>query len=141
MRVGHVTLSGFDTHAGQKGEHEQLLTVLSEGLNSFYRDLQSHGVDRDVVIMTWSEFGRRVKGNASDGTDHGSAAPLFILGTPVRGGLYGEQPTFLNLDSGNLRFTTDFRNVYKTVLEDWLEMPSTMIFQAKNLESFNLFHT
>ena len=137
VRVGHITIGGFDTHADQGDGHTELLRTLSQGLHSFYRDLQGHGRDRDVVIMTWSEFGRRVKSNASQGTDHGSAAPLFVLGTPVRGGLYGERPNLGDLDYGNLRFTTDFRYVYKTVLEQWLEAPSDMVLGERGLESLN----
>ena len=73
--------------------------------------------------MTWSEFGRRVTGNASGGTDHGSAGPMFLAGTPIAGGFYGERPSLKDLDENNLKFTTDFRQVYATVLEDWLAAP------------------
>jgi uncharacterized protein (DUF1501 family) len=82
------------------------------------------GRDKEVVVMTWSEFGRRVKSNASDGTDHGAAAPLFILGTPVNGGLYGQRPDLSYLYNDNLRYTTDFRSVYATILEQWLRAPA-----------------
>ena len=74
--------------------------------------------------MTWSEFGRRVKENAQNGTDHGSAGPMFVLGNKVKGGFYGEPASLSNLDNGNLKFTTDFRSVYASVLEKWLESPA-----------------
>ena len=112
MRIG-----GFDTHAAQEALHESLLAETADAMLVFYRDLQAHGHANDVVMMTWSEFGRRVTGNASDGTDHGSAGPMFVVGAPVAGGLYGERPSLASLDKNNLRFTTDFRQVYASVLE------------------------
>ncbi len=121
LRVGYVTLGGFDTHADQAATQAKLLTDLAEGLSAFYSDLTAHGVADEVVVMTWSEFGRRVEENASLGTDHGTAAPLFVLGKPVQGGVYGEPPDLSRLDkNGNLAFTTDFRSVYATVLDRWL---------------------
>ena len=77
--------------------------------------------------MTWSEFGRRVTGNASGGTDHGSAGPMFLAGAPIAGGFYGERPSLKDLDENNLKFTTDFRQVYATVLEDWLAAPADIL--------------
>ncbi|MBF6591268.1 MAG: DUF1501 domain-containing protein [Ktedonobacterales bacterium] len=128
LRVGYVTLGGFDTHAAQADTQTKLLTDLAGGLTAFYQDLAAHGVAENVVVMTWSEFGRRVEENASAGTDHGTAAPLFILGNAVRGGIYGEPPDLSNLDPyGNLKFTTDFRSVYATVLDRWLGAPSTAV--------------
>jgi uncharacterized protein (DUF1501 family) len=123
IKVGHITIGGFDTHATQLGEQAVLLQTFSQGIHAFYQDLKEHGKDHEVTIMTWSEFGRRAKSNASVGTDHGSAAPLFIFGTPVTGGLYGQRPDLGNLDDDNLIFTTDFRRVYATVLEQWLGVP------------------
>jgi uncharacterized protein (DUF1501 family) len=124
VKVGHVSIGGFDTHAAQPDRHAILLTETSEAMAAFYQDLKAHGRDGDVVIMTWSEFGRRVTSNASDGTDHGTAGPMFFLGTPVKGGLYGERPNLGDLGDNNLRFTTDFRSVYATVLEQVLGVPS-----------------
>jgi len=135
IRVGHVTIGGFDTHANQPKDHDDLLRTVSEALHAFYQDLKAHGKDRNVVIMTWSEFGRRVKSNDSEGTDHGSAAPLFILGTPVAGGLYGERPDLGYLYNDNLNFTTDFRTVYATVLDDWLGASSEAILGEKRLDT------
>lgn len=121
LRVGYVTLGGFDTHAGQLATHAQLMKTLGEGLFAFYSDLQAHGKADNVVVMTWSEFGRRVEENGSLGTDHGTAAPLFVLGNSVTRGIYGEPPSLTSLDdAGNLKYTIDFRSVYATVLDRWL---------------------
>ncbi len=140
INVGHVTIGGWDTHASQKPDHDRLLQTLSEAVYAFYEDLKAHGKDRDVVIMSWSEFGRRVKGNASDGTDHGSAVPLFFIGTPVKGGFYGRRPDLGALSSDNLRFTTDFRSVYATVLENWFGVPSNTILKGR-FETLPIFNT
>jgi uncharacterized protein (DUF1501 family) len=120
LKVGHVALGGFDTHANQLADQGALLLQFSEAVTTFWDDIVAHGHGDEVVIMTWSEFGRRPKSNASDGTDHGSAGPMFLMGNSVVGGLYGQRPSLTNLDKGNLKFTTDFRSVYSTVLEDWL---------------------
>ena len=124
LRVGHVRIGGFDTHASQESRHESLLAETADAMLAFYRDLQAHRRGNDVVMMTWSEFGRRVTGNASEGTDHGSAGPMFVAGAPVAGGFYGERPSLASLDKNNLRFTIDFRQVYASVLEGWLGAPS-----------------
>jgi uncharacterized protein (DUF1501 family) len=120
VRVAHVSIGGFDTHSAQRGNQQRLLQQLSDSISAFYSDLREHGRDQDVLVMTWSEFGRRAMGNGSAGTDHGSAGPMFIVGAKVKGGLYGERPSLSNLDADNLRFTTDFRSVYATVLQEWL---------------------
>ncbi len=128
LRVGYVTLGGFDTHGVQQNTHAQLLQQLAEGLAAFYTDLEAHQSAENVVVMTWSEFGRRVEENASQGTDHGTAAPLFVLGSAVQGGVYGEPPDLTHLDANdNLVFTTDFRSVYATVLERWLGAPASAV--------------
>ncbi len=128
LRVGYITLGGFDTHANQAQEQPALLKTLAEGLAAFYNDLAAHGKADDVVIMTWSEFGRRVHENGSAGTDHGAAAPLFVMGNAVAGGIYGEPPDLGHLDqTGNLKFAIDFRQVYATVLDRWLGAPSQAI--------------
>jgi uncharacterized protein (DUF1501 family) len=121
LRVGYITLGGFDTHANQQNTHNVLMKMLADGLSAFYTDLAHHGKADNVVIMTWSEFGRRVEENGSQGTDHGTAAPMFILGNPVNKGIFGEPSSLSNLDNaGNLKYTTDFRSVYATVLDRWL---------------------
>src|SRR5579859_5350939 len=128
LRVGYITLGGFDTHANQIKDQPTLLQTLAEGVSAFYNDLAAHGKADDVVVMTWSEFGRRVHENGNNGTDHGTAAPLFVLGNAVTGGIYGEPPDLGNLDqTGNLKFTIDFRQVYATVLDRWLGAPSQAI--------------
>jgi uncharacterized protein (DUF1501 family) len=125
VRVAHVTLGGFDNHAREKPVHDKLLQDLDRALSAFMQDLQGHGVAERVLVMTWSEFGRRVRENGSAGTDHGTAAPMFLLGMPVNGGLYGETPSLSKLDNGNLKFTTDFRSVYASVLQDYLKAPAS----------------
>ena len=121
LRVGYVTLGGFDTHANQQATHDTLMKILADGLSAFYTDLSNHGKADTVVIMTWSEFGRRVEENGSLGTDHGTAAPMFVLGNPVNRGIFGEPPSLSSLDNtGNLKYNTDFRSVYATVLDRWL---------------------
>src|SRR6266568_3766293 len=121
LRVGYVTLGGFDTHANQQATHDALMLTLANGLSAFYNDLAAHGKADNVVVMTWSEFGRRVEENGSLGTDHGTAAPLFVLGNPVSKGIFGEPPSLSNLDqNGNLKYTLDFRSVYATVLDRWM---------------------
>ena len=123
-RIYHVTLGGFDTHANQTGTHDNLLERLGNGLLAFQRDLDAQGNADRVVTMTFSEFGRRVAENASGGTDHGTAAPMFIIGAPVKPGFMGSRPSLTDLDNGDLRHTTDFRAVYASVLEQWLRAPA-----------------
>jgi uncharacterized protein (DUF1501 family) len=121
LRVGYVTLGGFDTHANQQMTHDTLMTTLAGGLAAFYNDLGAHNKANDVIVMTWSEFGRRVEENGSQGTDHGTAAPMFILGNGITRGIFGEPPSLTSLDSnGNLKYTIDFRSVYATVLDRWM---------------------
>ena len=134
VRVGHVKIGGFDTHSDQIVEQPDLLQEMSEAIYAFYEDLKAAGRDQDVLIMTWSEFGRRVKSNGSGGTDHGAAAPMFLIGSPVVGGIYGENPNLRNLDKDNLRFTTDFRSVYSTVLEEWLGAAPEAILGGQRFE-------
>ncbi len=123
-RVYAVRLTGFDTHARQRGAHDVLMRQLGDALGAFYKDLKAHKQDKRVVTMTYSEFGRRVYENRSLGTDHGAAAPLFVVGAPVDGGLKGKHPSLTDLGDGDLRFHTDFRQVYATVLDRWLNVDS-----------------
>ncbi|WP_018334182.1 DUF1501 domain-containing protein [Actinomycetospora chiangmaiensis] len=115
-RVYSVSLGGFDTHADERGTQQRLLTELDAALTPFVQRLGTTDAGRQVVTMVYSEFGRRVLANASQGTDHGTANPVFLLGAPVVGGLHGEQPSLTDLDAGDLRASTDFRDVYATVL-------------------------
>ena len=124
-QIYHVTLGGFDTHAYQAGGHANLLRQLAGATSSFLTDLASDGLDERVLVMTFSEFGRRIRENASRGTDHGTAAPLFVLGGGVEGGLIGEAPDLVNLDgSANLVARRDFRSVYAAVLGGWFGLDS-----------------
>jgi len=140
----YVQLGGFDHHSQEigtntdnftdktKGQHAVLLKAFSLGVKTFYDDLTAHGLADNVVMMTWSEFGRRPNENASHGTDHGTASPLFVVGNSVHGGLYGQQPPLSDLDSaGNIKFKVDFRQTYATVLDKWLSADSQSILGAK----------
>jgi uncharacterized protein (DUF1501 family) len=115
-RVYSVSLGGFDLHADEKNAMESLLAKLDGPLSAFAERMAG----RDVVVAVYSEFGRRVKANASDGTDHGTASSMFLLGAGIKGGLHGEQPSLTELDDGDLVHTTDFRDVYATLLHDVL---------------------
>ena len=126
-RVYYVSLGGFDTHAGQRGRHDNLMRQFAEGVGAFWQDMKQQGNTDRVMMMTFSEFGRRVEQNASQGTDHGAAAPMFLMGGGVKPGLFGKHPSLTDLDQGDLKFTLDFRNVYATVLQDWLDTPSKPI--------------
>ena len=121
-RVFWVVQGGYDTHSNELGDHGGLLSELDQSLDAFYRDLVEHGQDRRVVVMTYSEFGRRVEDNGSGGTDHGTAGLMFLLGTKVRGGLFGAPPSLTDLDpDGNLKHSTDFRQVYASLLANWID--------------------
>ncbi|HUB27610.1 MAG TPA: DUF1501 domain-containing protein, partial [Tepidisphaeraceae bacterium] len=126
-RVYYVSLGGFDTHAAELPRHDALMTQLSQGLGAFWADLKAQGNDDRVMMMTFSEFGRRVQANASQGTDHGAAAPLFVMGKNLNQGVVGRHPSLTDLDQGDLRFGVDFRSVYATILQNWLETPSKPI--------------
>ncbi|MDQ6938963.1 MAG: DUF1501 domain-containing protein [Verrucomicrobiota bacterium] len=130
-RVYYASQGGFDTHAGQIGTHDRLMAQFNDSVTAFVTDLQQQGNFDRVLIMTFSEFGRRVAENANGGTDHGAAAPMFLLGGGVKPGLFGKYPSLTNLDHGDLKFNTDFRNVYATVLERWLKAPSQVVLGRK----------
>lgn len=119
-RVFFATLGGFDTHANQPFQQQRLLTELDASIGAFMQDLERLGRQDDVMLMTFSEFGRRVQQNASNGTDHGTAEPLFMVGGGVQGGLHGAYPSLSDLDRGDLKYTTDFRSVYSSVLQGWM---------------------
>jgi len=110
-----MALGGFDTHANQVQTHERLLTFLATNLATLRRNLITADLWKDVVVMTYSEFGRRAKQNASGGTDHGTAAPHFVMGGAVKGGLHGAYPSLSDLQDGDLRHTVDFRSVFAAV--------------------------
>ncbi|MBV8152579.1 MAG: DUF1501 domain-containing protein [Candidatus Eremiobacteraeota bacterium] len=119
-RVIYIQHGSFDTHTNQKPVQDRLLAEFADAASTFYADLAAHGNEKRVLMLTFSEFGRRAAENASRGTDHGEAAPLFMIGDTVKGGVYGDHPSFDRLDNGDLTYTTDFRSVYVTVLERWL---------------------
>ena len=126
-RVYFVSQGGYDTHAGQAYKHARLLADLSGAMHAFQKDLSAHKKDDQVMTMTFSEFGRRPSENGSSGTDHGTAAPLFVMGKKINSGLYGNAPD-LNLEHNkDLKFSTDFRSVYGSVLERWLEADSSKV--------------
>lgn len=126
-RIFLVTLEGFDTHAAQENNHPRLLRELGGSLKAFYDDLAVSGDDQRVISTTFSEFGRRIEQNASNGTDHGTASPQLLFGPALNGngnGIHGDAPDLTASDpNGNLVFTTDFRSVYATLLQDWLCVP------------------
>lgn len=130
-RVYFVSLGGFDTHSNQLFTHANLLTQLSDGLAAFQKDLESKSLDTQVTTMTFSEFGRRPGENQSRGTDHGTAAPLFVLGSRVKGGLHGTAPSLKVEANQDLTFSTDFRSVYASALERWLGSPSETVLGGK----------
>ena len=124
-----VSINGFDTHANQLNNHPALMSELSTAIADFYNDLNKGGRDQDVLAMTISEFGRRIEENGSTGTDHGAAAPMMIFGAGLNGnGFIGKQPDLKDVDEvGNLKYDTDFRSVYATLLENWLCADSNVV--------------
>jgi len=130
-RVYYVSLDGFDTHANQRQTHANLLTQLSESVSAFVADLEQRGHAERTCVLMFSEFGRRVKENASQGTDHGTAGPIFLAGGNVKPGLIGKHPALDDLDrEGDLKFHTDFRRVYAAVLDNWLGIASRDVLRA-----------
>jgi uncharacterized protein (DUF1501 family) len=120
-RVYFTQFGGFDTHSNQPNTQARLLGGLSNSIDAFFRDLERVGRADNVLVMTFSEFGRRPQENGSNGTDHGTAGPMFVVGRRVEGGLYGDYPSLVNLDGNkNLKYEVDFRAVYGTVIEGWL---------------------
>jgi uncharacterized protein (DUF1501 family) len=115
-RVYMVALGGFDTHADERGPQQHLLGLVDAALTPFLRDMSQDRYGRNVVTMVYSEFGRRVAANASQGTDHGTAGPVLVAGAPVKGGFYGEQPSLTDLDDGDLKGSVDFRDIYHELL-------------------------
>lgn len=130
-RVYYVSLGGFDTHANERNRHDQLMKQFAQGVEAFWKDMEQQKNDQRVLMMTFSEFGRRVAQNASGGTDHGTAAPMFLFGSSVKSGIIGKHPSLTNLDQGDLRYTTDFRSVYASILQTWLDAPSKPVLGAQ----------
>lgn len=126
-RIFIVSLDGFDTHSQQQPGHAALMAELSGAIRAFEQDLVEHKLSDRVLLATYSEFGRRVEENGSLGTDHGAASMLFALTPTGKAGLHGTHPSLTDLTDGDLKFTTDFRSVYATMLDHWLEIPSPVV--------------
>ena len=124
-RVYSVQLGGFDTHIVERGVQQPLLQKLDQAVTPFLKQMAGDKYGKNVVLMAYSEFGRRVKANGAGGTDHGTAGPVFVAGGPVKGGFYGEEPSLTNLDNGDLKGTTDFRDVYFELLSKTLQTDPT----------------
>jgi uncharacterized protein (DUF1501 family) len=124
LRVFYTSTApaNFDTHTAQNFTHREVLRSVSSAVAAFLTDVRQRGLGERIVVLMFSEFGRRVRENAQGGTDHGAAGPVFLAGSPVRGGLVGPPPDLANLDNGDLRFTVDFRDVYATLLRRWLDV-------------------
>lgn len=130
-RVFYVQFGDFDTHSNQADSHRRLLGELSGAIGNFFTQLLSGGHDKRVLVMTFSEFGRRVQENSSRGTDHGAASCMFVAGPAVKGGAIGKHPSLGDLDSGDLKHHTDFRRVYATLLDQWLGCDSRVVLKEK----------
>lgn len=127
-----ITTGGFDTHSSEPATHENLLSDVSDSLSAFHDDLAQRGIADRVVVMAWSEFGRRAQENASSGTDHGKAGTMFLMGERVKGGAYyGGVPDLSRLDDGDLSVEVDFRAVYSTILEDFLAADPAMVLDKR----------
>ncbi len=130
-RIFYVSLDGFDTHANQSGTHGNLLGELASSVAGFFETLKTTGNAARVRVMTFSEFGRRVQENGSRGTDHGAASCMFVAGPSVKGGVVGKHPSLSELDADDLKFHTDFRRVYATLLDGWLGCDSKAVLGAR----------
>jgi uncharacterized protein (DUF1501 family) len=128
-RVFYVSMGGFDTHVKQEGKQNKLLQTYSEAMDVFVKDLEQKDTFKDTLILTFSEFGRRVQQNAASGTDHGAANNVFIIGKNLKKqGFYNEAPNLIDLDeNGDLKYTVDFRTIYATILDTWLEVDDATI--------------
>ena len=140
-RLYYVSYSGnaFDTHVHQTDPHARLLAYTADAVRGFIEDLKRIGRHDQVSVMMFTEFGRRVEENASLGTDHGTATPMFVFGTGVKGGTYGRHPSLVDLDDGNLKMTTDFRRVYATMVDGWLGYRDTASILKGSFETFDMF--
>lgn len=130
-RIFFVSLGGFDTHSRQAGSHSALLAELSGAVSAFFKDLRAHKLEDRVLLATYSEFGRRLKENGSLGTDHGAASQMFIVSGAAKSGVHGEHPSLTDLDDGDLKHHTDFRSVYATLLDRWLQIPAEPVLGGK----------
>ena len=137
-RVYYTVQGGYDTHSVQTNTHANLLFSLSRAIKSFVDDLKRSGLDDRVVVMAFSEFGRRVNENASLGTDHGTAGPVFLAGTKIKPGFIGKSTSLTNLEDGDLKSEFDFQQLYASLLDNWLGVSSEKVLQGK-YEPLDLF--
>jgi uncharacterized protein (DUF1501 family) len=141
-RVYYVHIGGFDTHSGQVNKHQKLWGQVSDAVSTFIADLKKTGNLDRTTVLGFSEFGRRVKENASGGTDHGQGAPLFVWGNKIKGGLHGKSPSLdpddVKASKGDLKFTTDFRSVYADILKNWMKADHEKIL-GKEFKPLGIF--
>jgi uncharacterized protein (DUF1501 family) len=140
-RLYYVTYAGnsFDTHVQQADLHTRLLMYTADAVHGFMDDMKRLGRADDVAMMIFTEFGRRVEENGSLGTDHGTATPMFVVGTGIRGGFHGRHPSLTDLDDGNMKMTTDFRRVYATMIKEWLGYDRTELVLKGTFEPLGVF--
>ena len=140
-RLYYVTYAGnsFDTHVQQTDLHSRLLMYTADAVRGFMEDLKRIGRAGEVAVMIFTEFGRRVEENGSLGTDHGTATPMFVIGSGVKAGFYGQHPSLTDLDDGNMKMTTDFRRVYATMIKEWLGYDDTAAVLKGSFEPLGVF--
>jgi uncharacterized protein (DUF1501 family) len=131
FRIFYTGTTGFDTHADQAFRHRRLLTELSDSLTGFLEDIGKSGLGERVVVLIFSEFGRRLRENGQQGTDHGAAAPVLLAGPSVTGGFLGGPPDLKNLDAGDVAFKVDYRDLYASLLRQWLDIDTAGILGAR----------
>ena len=139
-RLFYVSIGNFDTHANQLNTHANLLRQLSEAMTAFYQDMAARGHKDRILMMTFSEFGRRAHENGSRGTDHGAAAPMLLVGGKVQAGVIGRHPSLTDLAMDNIKHAVDFRQVYATILEGWLGVASQEVL-GDNFQTVSLLHS
>ena len=138
-RIYYTKFGSFDTHVTQASAHSGLFNQLGDAVHAFLRDLERIGRADDVSLLMFTEFGRRVKENASKGTDHGVASPMFIVGKQAQGGFYSEHPSLTDLDEGDLKMTTDFRSVYATMTKEWMGFEDTQSLLRQDFPTLGVF--
>ncbi len=140
-RVYYSIQSGYDTHAGQLPTHARLLREFSTALRAFINDLASARLLDRVIVMAFSEFGRRVRENGSIGTDHGTAGPVFVAGSKIKNGLHAQTPSLTDLEDGDLKTQVDFRSIYQDLLVNWLQLPSLHALGSEQIERVSVVAT
>jgi uncharacterized protein (DUF1501 family) len=138
-RIYYTSMGGYDTHVAQDGAHGGLFNKLGDSLLGFQQDIEAMGRGKDVTTLVFTEFGRRVAENASGGTDHGVAGPMYVVGSQVKGGFHGTFPSMTDLDAGDLKMTTDFRAVYATMVGRWMGIADTKSILLEDFPALDLF--